>query len=150
MSIYQLSGCTQSKSSNSSVSRPTSFRFGCFSYWPWANTKPGDAHHGVLYLDEMAEFPKRTLDVLRQPIENGSVTISRTASTVTYPADFILIAAMNPCPCGFLGSKHNHCTCTPKQVTAYNNRISSPIQDWIDIILKLDRVSLTEDSIVEN
>lgn len=118
-----------------------------------ANPKPGEvslAHHGVLFLDEMAEFPKRTLDMFRQPIENGSVTISRTASTVTYPADFILIAAMNPCPCGYLGSKHRYCTCTPKQVTAYNNRISGPIQDRIDIILKLDKVSLTEDSIAEN
>lgn len=153
MSIYQLAGVHNPNHHMAPFRDPHHSASAVSLIGGGANPKPGEvslAHHGVLFLDEMAEFPKRTLDMLRQPIENGSVTISRTASTVTYPADFILIAAMNPCPCGYLGSKHRYCTCTPKQVTAYNNRISGPIQDRIDIILKLDKVSLTEDSIAEN
>ncbi len=116
------------------------------------NPKPGEvslAHRGVLFLDEMAEFPKRTLDMLRQPVESGKVTISRAASTVTYPSEFLLLGAMNPCPCGFLGSRHYYCTCTPKQITAYSNRVSGPIQDRMDILLRLDTVGLdktTEDN----
>lgn len=81
------------------------------------------------FLDEMAEFPKRTLDMLRQPLETGKVTISRAASTVTYPAQFLLLIAMNLCPYGYLGSRHRYCTCTPKQILAYTNRISGPIED---------------------
>lgn len=88
--------------------------------------------------------------MLRQPMETGVVTISRAASTVTYPARFILIAAMNPCPCGYLGSKHYYCSCTKKQITAYQNRISGPIQDRMDILLKLDTVSLELESSSEN
>ena len=87
--------------------------------------KPGEislAHQGVLFLDEMAEFTKKTLDMLRQPLETGKVTISRAHSTVTYPSSFILIGAMNPCPCGYLGSNTHYCTCTPKQIQAYRNR----------------------------
>ncbi|KYC62743.1 hypothetical protein B4099_0162 [Heyndrickxia coagulans] len=93
-------------------------------------------------MDEFTEFPKRTLDMLRQPLEIGKVTISRAASTVTYPAQFIFIAAMNPCPCGYLGSKHAYCTCTPKQITAYQNRVSGPILDRFDLLLHLQSVSL--------
>jgi len=92
--------------------------------------KPGEvslAHRGVLFLDEMAEFAKKTLDMLRQPLETGKVTISRISSTVTYPADFILLGAMNPCPCGYLGSRTRYCTCSPKQIQAYRNRVSGPI-----------------------
>jgi magnesium chelatase family protein len=94
--------------------------------------KPGEvslAHHGVLFLDEMAEFAKKTLDMLRQPLETGKVTISRISSTVTYPADFILLGAMNPCPCGYLGSRTHYCTCSPKQIQAYRNRVSGPIYE---------------------
>lgn len=86
------------------------------------NPRPGEislAHRGVLFLDEMAEFPKKTLDMLRQPLEAGKVTISRAQSTVTYLSSFILITAMNPCPCGYLGSNSRYCTCTPKQIQSY-------------------------------
>ncbi len=110
---------------------------------------PGEislAHHGVLFLDEMAEFSKRTLDMLRQPLENGKVTISRAASTVTYPARFILLAAMNLCPCGYLGSPHAYCTCTPKQIQAYQNRISGPLLDRFVIFLPVGTVPLLEES----
>jgi magnesium chelatase family protein len=98
----------------------------------------------------MAEFPKRTLDMLRQPMETGKVMISRAASTVTYPAQFLLLGSMNPCPCGYSGSRHFYCTCTPKQITAYSNRISGPIQDRMDILLKLDTVSLDNESAEQN
>lgn len=108
--------------------------------------KPGEtslAHHGVLFLDEMAEYTKKTLDMLRQPLETGKVTISRAHSTVTYPASFILIGAMNPCPCGYLGSRTHYCTCTPKQIQSYRNRVSGPIYDCFDIFLYLNPVDLT-------
>lgn len=111
------------------------------------NPKPGEislAHRGVLFLDEMAEFPKKTLDMLRQPLEAGKVTINRAQSTVTYPSSFILIAAMNPCPCGYLGSNSCYCTCTPKQIQSYKNRISGPIYDRIDILLFLHSVNLDQ------
>ncbi|WVX80691.1 ATP-binding protein [Niallia oryzisoli] len=94
--------------------------------------KPGEislAHHGILFLDEMAEFSKKTLDMLRQPLENGRITISRAKQTVTYPAEFTLIAAMNPCPCGYDGSSRRYFVCTPKQKAAYKQKISGPILD---------------------
>lgn len=109
--------------------------------------KPGEislAHHGVLFLDEMAEFTKKTLDMLRQPLETGKVTISRVHSTVTYPASFILIGAMNPCPCGYLGSNTNYCTCTQKQIQTYRNRVSGPVFDRMDILLFLNPVNLDQ------
>ncbi|WP_075983092.1 YifB family Mg chelatase-like AAA ATPase [Bacillus massilinigeriensis] len=108
--------------------------------------KPGEislAHRGVLFLDEMAEFSKKTLDMLRQPLETGRVTISRVHSTVTYPASFIFLAAVNPCPCGYLGSNTHYCTCTQKNIQAYQNRISGPVFDRIDILLFLKPVNLT-------
>lgn len=117
------------------------------------NPKPGEislANRGVLFLDEMAEFSKKTLDMLRQPIESGKVTISRTRSTVTYPASFILIGAMNPCPCGYLGSNSHYCTCTPKQIQTYQNRISGPIRDRFDITLSLQSVSLDRNYGMDN
>jgi magnesium chelatase family protein len=111
--------------------------------------KPGEvslSHRGVLFLDEMAEFTKKTLDMLRQPLETGQVTISRVHSMVTYPASFILLGAMNPCPCGYLGSMKRYCTCTPKQVQAYRNRVSGPIYDRIDILLSLQAVDFTKET----
>jgi magnesium chelatase family protein len=107
--------------------------------------KPGEislAHFGILFLDEMGEFSKKTLDMLRQPMESGRITISRAKQTVTYPADFTLIAATNPCPCGYAGSSQRYCVCTPKQVVSYQQRISGPIVDRMDFCLHLQSVSL--------
>ncbi|WP_435406659.1 ATP-binding protein [Niallia hominis] len=103
-------------------------------------------YHGVLFLDEIAEFSKKTLDMLRQPLETGEVTISRAHATVTYPASFILIGAMNPCPCGYLGSLHHYCNCSQKQIQAYRNRLSGPIYDRMDILLSLQSVNVNQDS----
>jgi magnesium chelatase family protein len=105
--------------------------------------KPGEvslAHRGVLFLDEIAEFSKKTLDMLRQPLESGTVTISRTQATIKYPASFILISAMNPCPCGYAGSNSHYCTCTQKQILSYQNKLSGPLRDRFDINLSLRSV----------
>lgn len=107
--------------------------------------RPGEvslAHSGVLFLDEMAEFPKKTLDMLRQPLESGKVTISRVSGTVTYPSRFVLIGATNPCPCGFQGARNKYCTCTPKQINSYQQRLSGPILDRMDLLLKLEPVTI--------
>lgn len=115
------------------------------------NPKPGEvslAHHGVLFLDELGEFSKKTLDMLRQPLENTKVTISRVHSTVTYPAKFIFIAAMNPCPCGYFGSDRQYCTCSEKQIKTYKNRISGPVLDRIDILLTLKPVNLKGQNLI--
>jgi magnesium chelatase family protein len=98
--------------------------------------RPGEvslAHNGVLFLDEMPEFKKNVLEVLRQPMENGTVTISRASSTITYPANFILVGAMNPCPCGFFGDPKRECTCSYREIQRYRKRISGPLMDRIDI-----------------
>ncbi|WML24818.1 YifB family Mg chelatase-like AAA ATPase [Neobacillus sp. OS1-33] len=107
--------------------------------------KPGEislAHHGVLFLDEIGEFSKKTLDMLRQPLESGLIMISRTHATITYPASFILIAAMNPCPCGHAGSTTHYCTCSKKQILAYQNRLSGPLRDRFDINLSLRPIDI--------
>jgi magnesium chelatase family protein len=107
------------------------------------NPRPGQvslAHNGVLFLDELPEFRKNVLEVLRQPMEDGHVTISRASSTVTYPASFMLVAAMNPCPCGFLGDAKRSCTCTWLQVRRYRAKISGPLMDRIDIHLEVPSV----------
>ncbi len=108
-----------------------------------AKALPGEislAHFGVLFLDEFPEFKKATLEALRQPLEDGVVTITRANSRSTYPADFMLIAAMNPCPCGNYGSRHALCRCTAAQIKQYRNRISSPMLDRIDLHVEMTEV----------
>jgi len=106
--------------------------------------RPGEislAHRGVLFLDELPEFPRSVLEVLRQPLEDGQINIARAAGTVTFPARFSLIAARNPCPCGFLNDPVKTCTCTPGQIKAYHKKISGPLLDRIDIYLEVPRLS---------
>ncbi|MCS4115255.1 magnesium chelatase family protein [Salinibacter ruber] len=101
-----------------------------------AHPTPGEislAHNGVLFLDELPEFQRRVLEVLRQPMEEGRITISRAETTVTYPARFMLIASMNPCPCGHLNDPNQECVCTPAQVQRYLGKISGPLMDRIDL-----------------
>ena len=108
---------------------------------------PGEislAHHGVLFLDELPEFNRRTLEVLRQPLEDGTVTISRAKSSTVFPADFMLIAALNPCPCGYRGDPRRECQCTAPQVEKYMGKISGPLVDRIDIHLEVPAVPFRE------
>ena len=105
---------------------------------PYSGTppRPGEislAHRGVLFLDEMPEFPRRALEALREPLESGRITLSRAATQAEYPAQFQLIAAMNPCPCGYLGSAQKACRCTPDQVARYQSKLSGPLLDRIDL-----------------
>ncbi len=105
--------------------------------------RPGEvslAHNGVLFLDELPEFKKHVLEVLRQPLEDMRVTISRATSTITYPASVMLIAAMNPCPCGYFSDPHHDCTCSRVQVGRYRSRISGPLMDRIDIHVEVPTV----------
>lgn len=102
--------------------------------------RPGEislAHHGVLFLDELPEFDRKVLEVLREPLESGHITISRAARQADFPASFQLIAAMNPCPCGYLGHHNNKCRCTPDQVSRYRARISGPLLDRIDLNIEV-------------
>ena len=91
------------------------------------------AHNGVLFLDELPEFPQNVLEVLRQPLEDRRVTIARASMTLTFPASFVLIAAMNPCPCGFANDFRRECFCTPPQIQRYMSKISGPLMDRINI-----------------
>jgi magnesium chelatase family protein len=108
--------------------------------------RPGEislAHNGVLFLDEMPEFDRRVLEVLRQPIEEGRVTIARAARTAAFPAHFVLVAAMNPCPCGYLGDERRACHCSPGQIARYRGRLSGPLRDRIDLIVEVPTVPVT-------
>lgn len=108
-----------------------------------SNPRPGEvslAHNGILFLDEFAEFSRSSLEVLREPLENGVVTISRAKESITFPARFTLLAAMNPCPCGNLGHPHKACTCSPAQINRYQSRISGPLLDRIDLTVNLNPI----------
>lgn len=109
--------------------------------------RPGEvtlSHNGVLFLDELPEFDRSTLEMLRQPLEDGEVSISRVRAALTFPSRFILVAAQNPCPCGFLGDKLHRCTCKQKDIDAYRRKISGPLMDRIDMQINLTRVEFNE------
>jgi magnesium chelatase family protein len=109
--------------------------------------RPGEislAHHGVLFLDEMTEFSRHVLDVLRQPLEEGRITVARAARTVSFPARFVLVAAMNPCPCGYRGDPKRACRCTPQQIARYRGRLSGPLLDRIDLIVDVQPVAIAD------
>jgi magnesium chelatase family protein len=122
---------------------------------------PGEvtlAHHGVLFLDELPEFPKEILELLRQPMEDEKITISRLNATVTYPSKFMLVAAMNPCPCGYYGDPFHECTCTSSQINKYLSKISGPLLDRIDLQVDVapvkfadfDKVETTDSATIKN
>lgn len=105
---------------------------------------PGEvslAHRGTLFLDEMAEFPRANLDTLRQPLEDGKVTVARRGATATFPSSFHLVAATNPCPCGYLGDHRRPCECRPAAVARYRQRVSGPLLDRFDLVVKVDRLT---------
>ena len=106
--------------------------------------RPGEislAHHGVLFLDELPEYDRRVLEVLREPLESGRITISRAARQADFPARFQLVAAMNPCPCGYLGDAERRCTCGQEQVRRYRARVSGPLADRIDLHIEVPRLA---------
>ena len=112
-----------------------------------SSPKPGEitlAHRGVLFLDEMVEFPRNVLEVLRQPLEDGEIVISRAKHSIKYPAKFMLLGAMNPCPCGYLGDKEKQCTCSEFQISRYQARLSGPLLDRIDLRVEVPRLTADE------
>lgn len=111
------------------------------------SSKPGEislAHNGVLFLDELPEYPRNVVETLRQPLEDGTITVARISQTVEYPASFTLIASMNPCPCGYYGSKIRECKCNQTQIHRYLNKLSGPLMDRIDLHVEVDSVSYAD------
>ena len=111
------------------------------------NAKPGEislAHNGVLFLDELPEYSRHSIETLRQPLEDGVINVSRIENTVEYPANFTLIASMNPCPCGNFGNKEKECKCTPQQIHKYLSKLSGPLMDRIDIHIEVDNVKFSD------
>jgi magnesium chelatase family protein len=109
--------------------------------------RPGElslAHFGILFLDEFPEFPRHVLEMIRQPLEEGTVTISRAKGSVKFPAQFMLVAAMNPCPCGYFGTDARRCKCTPNQIERYMARISGPLVDRIDLHIDVPAVGFSK------
>ncbi len=109
-----------------------------------STVKPGEmslAHNGVLFLDELLEYPRNVLENLRQPLEDGVITIARALRSVEYPANFMLVSSMNPCPCGYYGSKTHECTCTPAQISKYHSKLSGPLMDRIDLHINVSNVT---------
>lgn len=112
-----------------------------------SNPRPGEvslAHNGVLFLDEFPEFSRTTLEVLRQPLEDGQVTISRVAGTLSYPARVTLVCSMNPCPCGYAGDRRRACRCSAGQIERYQSRISGPLLDRLDLFVDVPRLTREE------
>lgn len=118
--------------------------------------RPGEitlSHRGVLFLDEFAEFPRSVLEAMRQPLEDGVITVSRAQGSTIFPAKFILVAAQNPCPCGYLGDEHKQCICTPTQIMRYQKRVSGPLLDRIDLHIEVPRLKyekLAEEKVAES
>ena len=109
--------------------------------------RPGEislAHHGILFLDELPEFPRGALEALREPLESGQIRISRAACQTEFPARFLLVAAMNPCPCGYLGSSLKTCRCTPDQVARYQGKLSGPLLDRIDLQIEVPALPIQD------
>lgn len=111
------------------------------------NARPGElslAHHGILFLDEFAEFPRHVLEMIRQPLEDGVVTVSRARRTITYPAQFMCVASLNPCPCGYNGADAKRCRCTPQQIERYLSKVSGPLLDRMDIHIEVPAVAFSK------
>lgn len=149
ISLYQLGGVPILDYTTPPFRSPHHSASGISIIGGGQSPKPGEislAHRGVLFLDEIAEFTRKTLEMLRQPIESGNVTICRARSTVSFPASFILIGAMNPCPCGYYGATSHYCVCSKKEMIAYQNKLSGPIRDRFDIFINLKAIDLREAS----